>query len=287
MRHTTIWMLILTLVCCGSVVFGAENFLETVANAEKGAVVEGSRMTEADRLTEAARRRLSAWRKQQSYHDETSALMKSVYQAVSKPVGWFDVVKLPPTPASLATASLQLIAQYIQTCFGITLTSSDATQFWSRVGNLANWTQQQALRVYELLYKLPKFFTQATKKLARVPTYRGITNILGYVYSSFPTVTHICNSAVRTVALFQETIVHEMTHCFQFTNRAVMSQWANTFWKNNKPVTTSPTSYGNTNAYEDFAESVRLYVAAGKALMARDRSRYEFIRKYVMQGVQF
>ncbi len=287
MRYHRITLLIAALVLCGNLVFAAGSFLETVSGAEKAGVGVESRLSETDRATAEARNRLNTWREQQSYHLDLSKLMNSVYTAVSKPtVSWTTVTPLPPTPASLASATLPVLAQAIYKYFGISLTSTDALQYYSSTAALANWTQQQALRFYELLYKLPKFFTQATKKLARVVSYKGITNVLGYVYSFIPT-AHICNSAVRSVALFQETIVHEMTHCFQFKNMSVMNQWASTFWKNSKPIKSSPTSYGNTNAYEDFAESVRLYVAYGKQLKAYDSTRYEFIRKYVMQGVEF
>jgi len=287
MRYGQITLLIFALVLCGNLVFAAGSFLETVSEADKAGVGGESRLSDTDRATSAARNRLNTWREQQSYHLDLTKLMNSVYTAVTKPtVSWTTAVQLPPTPASLATASLQLLAQTIFKYFGISLTSTDATQWYSSTAALANWTQQQALRLYELLYKLPKFFTQATKKLARVVSYKGTTNVLGYVYSFIPT-AHICNSAVRSVALFQETIVHEMTHCFQFSNMTVMNQWASSFWKNNKPIKSSPTSYGNTNAYEDFAESVRLYVAYGKQLKSYDSTRYEFIKKYVMQGKEF
>lgn len=287
MRYEKITLLICVLLLCCNLVFAAGSFLETVSGADKAGMGGEARLSDLDRATSAARDRLNTWREQQSYHFDLTKLMNSVYSAVSKPsVSWTTAVQLPPTPASLARATLPVLAQAIYKYFGIALTSSDTLQYFSSTAALANWTQQQALRFYELLYKLPKFFTQATKKLARVVSYRGITNVLGYVYSFVPT-AHICNSAVRSVALFQETIVHEMTHCFQFSNMKVMNQWVTSFWKDNKPIKSSPTTYGNTNAYEDFAESVRLYVANGQQLKAYDSSRYEFIKKFVMQGREF
>ena len=206
--------LLVVLLFTAQVVFGAGSFLDTISNAEKAGVVSEQKVSDLDARTADARARLNRAKAQSGYYTETANLMTSVHFAVAKSVGWTDVtVLVPPDPAKLVKSSLLVLAEYIRVYFGISLTSTDATQKVVVGKELLNWTQAQALAFYQVLYKLPKLFTSATKKLARIPMYQKLANVLGYVYSSYPTVAHICNSAVKTVAQFQQTIVHEMTHC--------------------------------------------------------------------------
>ena len=77
-----------------------------------------------------------------------------------------------------------------------------------------------------------------------------------------------------------QTIVHEMTHNFQ-GNQQVVNLWRSQIRGR------SVSSYGNTNHLEDMAESVAHYYLYPAQMKQTHASRYEFIKKYIMEGREF
>jgi Mlc titration factor MtfA (ptsG expression regulator) len=89
-------------------------------------------------------------------------------------------------------------------------------------------------------------------------------------------------------------LVHEMAHCFHFAQSGVFSKWQSQFWGgrngysgSGSQVSSSVSSYGNSNSMEDFAESVRAYYMSGASMKRTHPDRYEFVKKYVMAGVEY
>jgi len=177
----------------------------------------------------------------------------------------------PPVTGETATA--------IAKEFGVSLTT-DGTQ--------APWTQSQMQMVYNVLKKLPATFRSASKEIRKaMPPHPGV---LGYCSSRYPHRTNLCGERGTNAG----TLVHEMTHNFQYTHPDIMNKWAKTFWgprasmrSRGVPKSSSVSRYGNTNPAEDMAESVRVYVTYGKRMKQRYPERYEFIKKYIMNGVEF
>lgn len=155
-------------------------------------------------------------------------------------------------------------------------------------GDRATWSQRQLEEAYKTLNSLPIAFRMFTKNIQRDGIYGTSANVLGYVRMGDPTV-HLCNSACKD-GTFQGTLVHEMTHCFQASNPEVTKKWESTFWPYGRAIGARPpsvTTYGNTQPNEDMAESVRVYWANGAAMRSSQPARYEFIKKYVMNGKTF
>jgi hypothetical protein len=86
---------------------------------------------------------------------------------------------------------------------------------------------------------------------------------------------------------FAGTTVHEMTHAFQNKNLAIERQWETQFWNGNSPKSSSVSDYGNTNASEDMAESVREYWQNGAAMKSSQPERYQFVKQFVMGGKEY
>jgi len=79
------------------------------------------------------------------------------------------------------------------------------------------------------------------------------------------------------------TLVHEMTHLLSCKDPTVNERWRAAFWGGNRappppPVTPSPTDYGATNAEEDMAESVMIFVQMPDRL---DPARRQFIERFI------
>jgi hypothetical protein len=95
---------------------------------------------------------------------------------------------------------------------------------------------------------------------------------------------------------FQHTLVHEMTHCLQFTYPDLEKTWKEKFWPGGKITGDCPTAYGRTIDYEDMAESVACYWLGGNIENGSfttaygtkmDMERYNFIKTYIMSGKEF
>ena len=95
---------------------------------------------------------------------------------------------------------------------------------------------------------------------------------------------------------YKRTLVHEMTHCFQNTYPQVMQTWSSKFWPGGRLTGQCPTGYGRTQPVEDMAESVATYWTGGsirngvfvsRSGTVMDLERYNFIKKYIMDGKEY
>jgi hypothetical protein len=148
------------------------------------------------------------------------------------------------------------------------------------------WTDAELKDVLAVLTTLPAAFRSCTKTIKRDHNFQGNTSVLGYVRMGIPTV-YMLDGASKSSALFQRTLVHEMTHTFQSSNRAVAQNWQSEFWQNGRPVPPSVTAYGNSQVLEDMAESVAVYFQNPGYMKSQQAKRYEFIKKFVMDGKEF
>lgn len=191
----------------------------------------------------------------------------------------------PSQPAAENPSDLNTVAGLltaIKAKFGITMENGTA-----------EWALSSLRTVYNTLAKLPAKFYSCTKYLQRISTTSLGAGVGGYVNSADPSRVYMTNLGVSYD--LAGIVVHEMTHCFQFNgNYPVANAWANQFWtaRNSyngqwQPVSAPPTDYGRTNPLEDMAESVKLYVTSASSLKYKDAARYEFVKNYVMNGVEF
>ncbi|MBI3039791.1 hypothetical protein HYY75_12230 [bacterium] len=190
---------------------------------------------------------------------------------------------IPPTqppnypPATYPVSGIAGLKGEMKAKFGITASDGDG----------AEWSQRQLEEANKVLATLPESFRSSTKTIQRDAIYRS-PGVLGYVRMGIPTV-HLLNSSTRQ-GTFQGTLVHEMTHTWQAEHMNVTNQWERTFWPQGKFGGARPPSvsqYGNSQPLEDMAESVRQYWQAGSQMRRTHPDRYEFIKKYVMQGKEF
>lgn len=177
-------------------------------------------------------------------------------------------------PATPGTSSVAGLKAEMKAKYGITAADGDG----------AVWSQRQLEEANKVLATLPESFRSNTKSIQRDAAFMS-PGVLGYVRMGIPTV-HMLNSSCydRT---FQGTLVHEMTHTFQANNMHLVNAWKSQFWARGLPNPPSVSGYGNTQAVEDFAESVRTYWQSGAAMKKSQPDRYEFIRKHVMGGTEY
>lgn len=178
------------------------------------------------------------------------------------------------TTTTTDTSSAAGLKAEMKAKYGISATDGDG----------AAWSQRQLEEANKVLATLPASFRSNTKSIQRDASYMS-AGVLGYVRMGIPTV-HIMNSACYDKT-FQGTLVHEMTHTFQASNMHITNAWQSQFWASGRPNPPSVSSYGNTQAVEDFAESVRTYWQNGAAMKKSQPARYEFIRKHVMGGTEY
>ncbi|MFZ2960232.1 MAG: hypothetical protein WA705_25400 [Candidatus Ozemobacteraceae bacterium] len=147
----------------------------------------------------------------------------------------------------------------------------------------AKWTQAQKNEANRILETLPECFRSCTTQVIR-ETDRARPGALGWSDMKGSVWLADCSCTGRS---FQGPFIHEMTHGFQGTHPDILKAWKSQFWATGRPDPTSVSSYGNSVDYEDMAESVREYWQAGREMKSTHPDRYEFIRKYVMNGVEF
>lgn len=154
----------------------------------------------------------------------------------------------------------------------------------------ADWTKRQLEEAIKVLETLPPKFRNCTKKIQR--DARGLpgmpSGVLGWVQPGIPTV-HILNAACYQ-GTFQGTLVHEMSHCFQAVYPNIQREFERKFWPYGRwggPISPSVSAYGNTQPVEDFAESCRMYWQAGKIMKQRFPDRYQFLKQYVFDGIEY
>ncbi len=203
-----------------------------------------------------------------------STAVNPIYQTPEKPS------QTQPASGDLNTIDGLLAA--IKAKFGITMENGTA-----------DWALSNLRVIYNTLLKIPAKFYSCTKYLQRISTTPLGAGVGGYVNSGDPSRVYMTTLGVNHD--LAGIIVHEMTHCFQFNgNYGVANAWANQFWtaRNSyngqwQPVSAPPTEYGKTNPLEDMAESVKLYVTSASNLKYKDMQRYNFVKQYVMNGVEF
>ncbi|MBR4329835.1 MAG: hypothetical protein IKP71_08265 [Candidatus Riflebacteria bacterium] len=110
---------------------------------------------------------------------------------------------------------------------------------------------------------------------------------------------------------YVHTIVHEMTHAFQNSEKAkgndLIAKWQERFWQNETTIKTdgiTPNAYSRTAPYEDMAECVAFYVTGGGVkyknsdgkevfraydftASTMDIDRYNWIKENIFNGVEF
>lgn len=185
---------------------------------------------------------------------------------------------------SSVEVALNTVADYIKAIkskFDITM--ADGT---------SSWTLESLKSVYAAFLRLPKTFLAFTKTIERISTTSLGANIGGYVNSGSPSKIYLTNLGAQVDLV--GVIVHEMTHCFHLMNNGVMNSFINQFWGARNSYTgqitqksSSVSAYGNTNPYEDLAESVRVYYMSASSMKSKYPDRYAFIKQYVMNGSEF
>lgn len=181
--------------------------------------------------------------------------------------------------AGVDTSNAQSLIKALKEKFNITVENGSS-----------QWSLSQLKQTYELLTKLPPSFTANTKMIQRIASTSLGANVGGYVSSGAPRV-YLTNHGTSSMTF---VLVHEMAHCFHFAQSGVFSKWQSQFWGgrngysgSGSQVSSSVSSYGNSNSMEDFAESVRAYYMSGASMKRTHPDRYEFVKKYVMAGVEY
>jgi hypothetical protein len=189
-------------------------------------------------------------------------------------------------------------------------------------GQGATWSKNQLIACDEAFASLPEYFRSCTDAIYRdgPPPSFAPAGTSGYVIvpqrkihmldASVTASQWLYNSLISRYGRkptnaelmanlkynFQRTIVYEMTHCFQNTHPDITRAWQNTFWPGGRLTGNCPTSYGRTQPVEDMAESVATYWVGGKIeggyFKAKngnvmDLNRYNFIKKYIMDGKDY
>jgi hypothetical protein len=181
--------------------------------------------------------------------------------------------------AGVDTSNAQSLIKALKEKFNITVENGSS-----------QWSLSQLKQTYELLTKLPPSFIAQTNMIQRISTTNLGANVGGYVSSGAPRV-YLTNHGTNSMTF---VLVHEMAHCFHFAKSDVFAQWQSKFWGgrngysgSGNQVSSSVSSYGNSNSMEDFAESVRAYYMSGASMKQTHPDRYEFVKKYVMAGVEY
>lgn len=174
-----------------------------------------------------------------------------------------------------ASASVQQLKEEMRSRHGI-----------NAVDDTSRWTSEHLAATNRVLDTLPESFKRHTQNIRRRNMISNHPNVLGAVVMGVPTV-HVADSAFRSRSLYEGTLIHEMTHTFQANNRDITDLWNRQFWSGNRPRSASVSAYGNSNALEDMAESVREYWQNGSNMKRTHPDRYEFIRRYVMDGEEY
>lgn len=194
--------------------------------------------------------------------------------------GPIDSTPIPDTPGVTPNSPGSMpangaLAQEIRAKFGITMQGG--------------WNQTQLRAVYKSLTALPEGFRKYNRSMSK-EGWRG--GLLGMGQVGGQGRIWIYGGAFNSYAgTGIGTIVHEIGHNFQGYNGAVMSKWSSTVRRGNYggvgATRGSVSSYGNTNAGEDFCESIRFYFCHPAQMKQSHPARYKFIKENVMSNVEF
>lgn len=222
---------------------------------------------------------------------------KSVPKPVVKPT---TIQVKQPAPKAPARPVVKPVSKPVNTVARITDSPASLIERLEKMGFIieggikssgGRWDSEQLFYLIKLLEVLPAHFSKTTKKFKRVPNFGGNRGVMGYVFAGQPDV-HITDWGVRPIK-FEETLVHEMAHCWMFAkeNLKLKEAWCNSFWPGNKQPDAAkeqPTSvYGHTNVFEDFAEAARCYWQDGAKMRSTHPQRWSFLNKYVFKGVSY
>ncbi len=174
----------------------------------------------------------------------------------------------------------------ISSAYGITIANGQAKDLGQGDRVTAGaWDENELATLEQVLKSLPASFRANCPKIEN--NGQILSSQVGSALGLADPQTHQVWISDNQGGELAGTIVHEMTHSFQFKNPNVETQWANTFWANERPKTSSVSDYGNTNVAEDMAESVRVYYVNGASMKQSDPDRYEFVKTQIMGGVEF
>ncbi|NLI77288.1 MAG: hypothetical protein GX442_12700 [Candidatus Riflebacteria bacterium] len=183
------------------------------------------------------------------------------------------------------------VAAEIRSTYGIDPQNGNAGSFSDGMSMTAGtWSDKDLNDMKACLAKLPACFRDTFKgpliKNGKITSSDSEGEIYGFYDYENKTlhVSQFCNTDEGSIV---PTLVHELTHAFQDKNPGVEKEWTTQFWNGNSPKTSSVSDYGNTNAAEDMAESVREYYQNGASLKASDPTRYEFVKTKIMGGKEF
>ncbi|MBF0407172.1 MAG: hypothetical protein HQM10_07455 [Candidatus Riflebacteria bacterium] len=154
------------------------------------------------------------------------------------------------------------------------------------------WTKEALEYTYQVLSSLPKYFTIWPELLIREG--RSTQGPLVGGRAEFKTLTwsdgrienkdvfiYLYNISLRDPITFKQTLVHEFAHCYFMAHQKLETEWQNLFWKKGMPEPPSVSDYGNSNLYEDMAESVARFVSEPEILRVLNPLRYQFIKEKV------
>lgn len=190
------------------------------------------------------------------------------------------------TGTSGEVATVAGLAKEIRATYGIEVKDGVTADIgWGFKTTAGSWDVPKLTIMRDTLAKLPPHFVKCTTLVYSNQSIVGPNSGCYGIYNHLDGTMWMSDSAMRD-GRFAGTLVHEMTHAFQRSNPQIMQEWTKLFWNGNKPRTPSPTEYGDTKPVEDMAESVRLYFEDPAALKL-DKARYEFIKKFIMRGVEF
>lgn len=190
----------------------------------------------------------------------------------------------PQTPAKTPTDnSISGLRSFIKTEYGV-----DA------IDGSSQWTAAQLKDLATLLAKLPAEFRDTVKTIKR--DRRGNTGDFGSTTwgGSEAGTIRMYDLSATLEGRFQRVLTHEMTHAYQQKYPEKLAAWEKAFYVNgrgNPPYSLNPSYPASaTDPKEDMAESVRDYVfnkLFNGELKARHPERYAFIKKNIMNGLEF
>ena len=176
--------------------------------------------------------------------------------------------RVVPQPAEVPMVSAQNegkeLVERLQSEFGVTMHGV--------------WPVASLRAIVRLFSILPVKFRQSCKVMFR-ETANGPYSALGSLGS--PGRITVYDSAFKYYShTAVEVIAHEITHNFQ-GNLDIVDKWRAEI---RGP---SVSAYGNSNALEDMAESVRVYIFSPAKMKREFPSRYQFVKNFIMDGMEF
>ncbi len=177
----------------------------------------------------------------------------------------------------------------IQSKFGIKLADGKTKEIGQGTAvTKKEWTQDEVEAVQDTLESLPGPFRKCTRNVQRVEDIKWPAGKIDGLHDPSSDTIYMADYAPFGLGYFKAILVHEMTHGFQGDDYpAAENLWAETFWRDGKPKTSSVSDYGNSQPAEDMADSVAAYWANGPRMKETHPDRYAFIRDRIFGGVEY